>query len=271
LLADRLHDVDEKCGCKFCDTNPIDAPRLYVSKKTDGEGSILYSLIAAAAAAASMGWNFGGLIGPMVCDNKADIGTYSDLLAGSRYAVWHSAGNMQEATTTIKNTDIYNKVLENVRGKVSQHAAYLSERKQTYDRVWLSPGDFDPIEVSFTPDYMKHMYATAACTVGARLRHNGLFTSKGHSIAVHIRRADVSATSNSDRFTSDQWFLDILAAVTAITDLYMNATGPPIPAEVHIFSSGTITRSENGVATGTNTTTSPEWDAFRKVWDRALL
>ncbi|KAL1527840.1 hypothetical protein AB1Y20_009220 [Prymnesium parvum] len=251
------------CPCVACELHGARAPRLYHGERTDGTGSSLLSMLNAAAYAASRGWNYGGilrntgphssareLLGP-VHAGKPVTGAQRMTGHGQPFdpAIEFFLGSprlIHERIDTPANRTLVVRLERRFSVAAGGSAPLIREMTSKLkalpppppDAAVVLPGYFMDLshfaepgraegvyDAFFSPPFRAALRASAACGLSARPVWH--FDASRPSVAMHVRRGDVTAARHPGRFTSDEFYYQMAAAIRI-----------HLPqADIHVFSS----------------------------------
>lgn len=247
--------------CFACQMHPRGSPVLYQGERTDGTGSSLMSMINAAAYAARRGWNYGGVIRNTGSRGERALASAlatkvvrtSERLTGHGQpfdpAVEFFLGDRRLIHTNFvvsMNTSLVIRLSHKFNPSAGGSTPLIEEmtRKLASIKDPLPPslsniilpssfmnlslfenGDSRVLDNFFTAPFRAALRASAACSLSKRNMWH--FEDGRPSVAMHVRRGDVTLARHPRRYTSDAFYFEIASLIR-----------DQLPgADIHVFSS----------------------------------
>jgi len=225
--ANRLANLRENCGP--CFMNKPGAPVLFIKESNEGMGSRVQEVLTAMAVAARNGMNFGGLVSRGVCHKAHNASIVKATRALFNLNHSHDIFTEDPPVFDAVYRGVQNLEENFARGKNSFQGPDFADGANVLVQLRCISCELDGPEWGiddyweyWNPRFTKALRQSAAGLFAMPL----VFASERPSVAVHVRRGDVSE-ENIRRHTPDSWYFSLVDRI--------KKTLPT--ADVHVFSS----------------------------------
>ncbi|KAL3929592.1 MAG: hypothetical protein SGPRY_001898, partial [Prymnesium sp.] len=223
--------------------HPASVPTLYQAERTDGTGSSVQNMMYGAAFAAVRGWNYGGIL-----RNSGSTSSVRELLGaigagktvstslrmtghgqpfdpavsfffGTLELIQKTISTARNHTFAIKLKRKFNPATGGSTPMIEEMLMKLMALKDPLTGIsaivlpatLLDLSRFVSLDEFFNPPFRAALRASAACSISkVREWH---FTDWRPSVALHVRRGDVTLSRHPMRYTSDEYYYNVAAVI----------------------------------------------------------
>lgn len=187
-------------NCQVCAFHGASAPRLFIDGRSDGLGNNVEGILYGMAFARKNGLNFGGVIGGGRMAHGLPVGRIvSDMFGLDRDHLYLEA--IPQPAVAVKH--------------LTELEALAKDRKLSSD-VWLKTnlpqnGVKAPraIDEFLDDEFMEALRAQVLPQLKKLHPIDAIRRSAGPTVAMHVRRGDVSQWRNKDRYTRNEFYYDL--------------------------------------------------------------
>lgn len=260
--ASSIGPAASECNCAVCTLSPPSAPLFVTNARKDGAGAGIQHVLYAMAFAARQGWNFGGAYFKSQSQyyHHAMMGRQpTSFFTNSRYAVPRVIPT-RHATETMRNEPVvmpFNaghwSQMNDTTAPLPQALRVAQENGSLVTLQWRDKDSWTEVPLEslagqpcgwkdwlpgctthngtlldefLTPSFLSALAHDHACSM-AKLKYTPKYFGAGkRTVAMHVRRGDVSSKDNQWRFTPNEYYLRAIAIVRRHWP----------DAEVHVFS-----------------------------------